>query len=758
MDLQTETTAVAPASGAATQQHRMILSCRPANHNHPTKYGQPFPVQVLPLLQEISAQEQLSVYEEWHLIPQQNQDSEDWGGRTGSEGFFKVVSSYGEPQSHSLALAVEIKDEDEGNAEEEEVEITFVSATAASGDSTTLESPSSSKTVVVVPISPDKSHEDDKFLWILEHQLDGGIQLRSMATNSCLTVGANSSSNENSENNYNHGSGSSGWTVYCPSFVPNEYDPPHEAEDEKSPAPSGRTTERPPTEEATRASTTATVTTPNDEYSSYCCDGWQLDFLSGELCYIQLGPNHNPGLLMCDNFGTLKVTNVFGGWEVWRFLETTAVCHDDYGAASGAPPLHQLLPDKETHQQEDATVTTTTPPTASRDFIRIASWTHSDLFLACNSQGKVTTTTDLWSPDTLWHVERAGLDGVSIQSVPHGRFLTLSNRGTISALTAFPGRLATFRLTAAHRQRYYLSNMARDKRISAIRSNILSRKTTLKATPNRRDCEVWHIRQLENGFIMLVSDKWEGHTLKCDGQRLTVVSENEQENANSADVSAKEDLFFSANDNRASIWRVIPSPVGNGVCILSAMDHGLALSCDEQGELVLVDRHDFSECWNLEPSMPFSLERWQIKLMVGGVVGAALLGPALAMGAAAIMGAEGVAVAGTAASGGGVAAAAVAGAETVAAASAASAAGGAALAGSTAAAAAAATVETAAAATTAGVAFGLAETTVAAATGAAIGVSATSVVVTSSKRTCKQGTSFASTASQNRPFCDWSRW
>ena len=346
---------------------------------------------------------------------------------------------------------------------------------------------------------------------------------------------------------------------------------------------------------------------------------WKLEYCTGELCYIHHQPpksqmatsfmdtmkakmTNNTSApptrrasqkLMCDNLGRVRMTNKFGGWEVWRFLH------------------------------------------AGNGQVRISSWTHQDYFLMCDIKGRVMITEDRWSDATLWKVERASLEGLSIQSTKYKRYLTRQDgNGSLSALTMFVRSMALWQFTAAHRQNYYLSSPAQDKRLSLLKNN------SIATSRHRRDCEIWELVALEHGFVMLRSQKW-GTFLKCDNQKLGVSKDPQEEVV-----------------LQSCIWKIIPSPIssrfehqggafGSGSCIVSAMDHGLAVSChSETGELRLVQQNEtISECWNLEPCMPDSLQQWQINLMVGGVIGAAVL-PVVAMGAAS-------AIAGSAAAGAG---------------------------------------------------------------------------------------------------------
>lgn len=403
---------------------------------------------------------------------------------------------------------------------------------------------------------------------------------------------------------------------------------------------------------------------------------WKLEYLTGELVYIQQSNAKN--LILCDNLGNLKTSTQFGGWEIWRFLE------------------------------------------AGNNQVRITSWTHQHKLLSCDAFGNVVTTEDRLSPATLWTVRRAPkgsiVDGVIIQSSANGRLLR-SDGKTISSAGFIDGSTTTWQLTSAHRDRYYLSSSGYDLRIS------LQKDTCLKTSEHRRDCEVWLLEKLDNGFVQLRSEKF-GRLLRYDGQGLSVtVKELPCASAGMSDswrvhpsVSG-EGLSVIAKefkDNLTTKWRIIESPTGRGVCIVSAMEPYLALSCNSKGEMEAVDHQGPYESWNLEPCMPGSLQGWQINLMIGGAVGAALLGPAVAVGVLGF-GAEGMAAAGATLM----------------------------------------VAEAGEAAAAAG--LGLAGAAAAMGTGAAVGLSATGIVVASSKRERGEGTDLRH-SDQDRPFCEWKNW
>ncbi|CAB9501309.1 expressed unknown protein [Seminavis robusta] len=399
---------------------------------------------------------------------------------------------------------------------------------------------------------------------------------------------------------------------------------------------------------------------------------WRLEFLTGELCYIQLAHFPEPGnekLLLCDNFGKVKLSNVWGGWEVWRIVE------------------------------------------AGNDRVRISSSSDDD--------------------ETLWKIRKAPkhLEGVIITSVPYGRLLRSDGGSTVTTTGFMDGVATTWQLTAAHRQRYTISHVGYDRRLSlafqtkdAIRrrsSTLLSNlmqpqpaasptsssssldepQPLLKTTKHRRDCEVWLIEDMDHGFVALRHEKHR----RC----------LQYDRAGGLGVSKEQDPQFW---DRSCFWRIVPSPANAGaVCFVSATEPFLALSCNHNGELDAVEHHGPWESWALEPCMPHSLQGWQINLMIGGAVGAALVGPVLAAG---LIGAEG--------------AAAVAGAA-------------------------------AAAETTEAVGLGLAGAAAAMGTGAAVGLSATGLatVVTNAQRRRAEGTALIMGSEEqqlDRPFCDWKSW
>jgi hypothetical protein len=395
-----------------------------------------------------------------------------------------------------------------------------------------------------------------------------------------------------------------------------------------------------------------------------CADhlNWRLDFFTGELCYLQLAST--PKLLFCDNLGRVKLSEAWGGWEVWRITE------------------------------------------AGRDRVRISSWTHHTFFLACNPHGKVRTTSQRDNDETLWRIQKApkGLEGVLITSVPYGRLLQ-SNGKSITTTGYVDGVATTWQLTAGHCQRYTISHVGYDRRLSLLKDG------QLKTTRRRRDCEVWELEPMDHGFVLIRSNKWK----RCLSH------------------SAHDGLGISDETNpqhwdRSCLWRIVDAPTGTGFCIVSAMEPFLALSCNPKGELETVDHQGPWECWQLEPFMPASLQGWQINLMIGGAVGVALVGPALACCALGAAAAETTAVA---------------------------AAGGVAVAETAAAAVAAGEV---AATTSAAVGLGLAGTAAALGTGAAVGLSATGLVVAISSRRPRGTDVKRSSGEDNRPFCDWRSW
>jgi hypothetical protein len=114
-------------------------------------------------------------------------------------------------------------------------------------------------------------------------------------------------------------------------------------------------------------------------------EAWDVEFLTGELCFIS---NLKTNLqIRCDIAGRLSLTQVAKGWEVWRFIE----------AGDGK--------------------------------VRISSWMHPNQYLASTNEGDVLTCTmtdhqqQQCNKDLLWYVQKdTSSNGVVIKSFVEHRF------------------------------------------------------------------------------------------------------------------------------------------------------------------------------------------------------------------------------------------------------------------------------------------------------------------------------------------------
>jgi hypothetical protein len=93
--------------------------------------------------------------------------------------------------------------------------------------------------------------------------------------------------------------------------------------------------------------------------------GWKLELQTGELCYIY-SPKYSDKKILCRPRGGIELSDAWGGWEVWRFVEA--------GGTKGE--------------------------------VYLTSWTHNTKILKANADGSVETTENRDDPGTRWVVYR----------------------------------------------------------------------------------------------------------------------------------------------------------------------------------------------------------------------------------------------------------------------------------------------------------------------------------------------------------------
>lgn len=314
----------------------------------------------------------------------------------------------------------------------------------------------------------------------------------------------------------------------------------------------------------------------------------QIEFLSGELCFIsspwadkQLSYNSwsfagNPCL-----YGT------WTGSEVWRFIE----------AGDGHVRIMRM---------------------------------NDKLMLSSDADGKVSTTHDssLGHNGSKWSVERAPEDqGVIIKSVLHKRYLQVESDGTISASERLQGRPSIWQISAASRQKFFLSSPAHNKKIGHEKGGNLD----CTGTDNCGESEVWEVEYYqENACVSLKStttSNKQGHGTACKFL-------NSDQNGNLYETD-------TLGDN--GLWRLEQSTTNCIDIAIVSNASGRYLSCREK------DHHLFTpfaeeigknETWNLIPILPGTIPsrgKKYLSMMGGPVIGMAVA-PPLLLGGVAIIG------------------------------------------------------------------------------------------------------------------------
>ncbi len=194
---------------------------------------------------------------------------------------------------------------------------------------------------------------------------------------------------------------------------------------------------------------------------------WELEFTSGELCFISNPVMHTQ--IRCNVFGQLSLSSVFQGWEVFRFIEV------GYG------------------------------------YVVISSWTHCHKYLSSDPDGKVFTSENRLGYWEKWRLEKAE-NGVYIISVAHpGRYMTVGREGEEPLQTTTkPTDFAKWHLDAAHGNLYYLSSTG-----SGNKLQVSSRRKGPFLSEHRRDWEEWKMERTAEGDITLWSKAHEKY-LGCN--------------------------------------------------------------------------------------------------------------------------------------------------------------------------------------------------------------------------------------------------
>lgn len=347
---------------------------------------------------------------------------------------------------------------------------------------------------------------------------------------------------------------------------------------------------------------------------------WTISFASGELLFMS-STAHDVQVL-CNPFGKVSLSSSFGGWEVWRFIET--------GDGTGS--------------------------------VYVESWTHRKKFLSSSNDGEINVSTGSERTDAdKWTIVKAPKaegeiigEGVILRSFVSGRMLgtdgkKLHANEDISASEVW-------QLHAANRGVFFLSNLRMDCRAGSRPESGKPPFGTF-TTKNRKSWEGWFVEERDDGSLTLKSNS--------HGRYLAT---NEDDR-----------IIMSQACDQGGIWWAEPSQQkdGKGIILVSDLNKRV-LACTKDGHLVTAPADDSSDIaleWHLEPCLPGSLTGLQLGalcaagavtvvcaaampfVVVGalGAVGFTSEGVAAGSTAAAMMSAEAAASGGAVAAGGVVA-------------------------------------------------------------------------------------------------------
>lgn len=328
---------------------------------------------------------------------------------------------------------------------------------------------------------------------------------------------------------------------------------------------------------------------------------WTIDFASGELLFLS-SPAHNARVI-CNPFGKVSTSKAFGGWEIWRFVET--------GDGTGS--------------------------------VYVESWTHRKKFLSASTdrEVRISTTADRTDAEK-WTVFKAPPvseaesigEGVIIRSVATGKMLGTDGKNLHVSDDISASEI--WQLDTANRGVFFLCNLSMNCRAGS-RPESSSPPFGTFTTKNRKSWEGWFVEERDDGSLTLKSNA-HGRYLATD------------ENGG---------VLMSPTAEEGGIWWAEPSQHkdGKGLVLVSGLSKRV-LSCSKGGHLVTTpaddDSSDTADEWFLEPSFPSSLTGKQLgALCAAGALTVAFAAamPFVAVGALGAVGftGEGIAAGSTAA-------------------------------------------------------------------------------------------------------------
>ena len=333
-------------------------------------------------------------------------------------------------------------------------------------------------------------------------------------------------------------------------------------------------------------------------------ESWNVEFVSGELCFMSSSPPSSssslsePKQIRCDLMGKLSLTSDKRGWEVWRFVEM--------GGGK----------------------------------VRIVSWMHSQFCIASNHEGKVSTIGIGKAEEGCdeWTVEKApeGHIGVVIKSVACARRM-LSRRdgeggGGLLTIQEFEGDCGVWQLDAAHSQVYTLASLYHKKSIGPFPY----------VTENMKQSDQLVLQMIDDeGTVRLYH--------KSNGMYLGSSIEGEVEYATMSDNDDTE--------SSTELWKMEQS--SDGGYTFSSKTHGglLSFTNDKVNPklcMVTAMTDGKREVWSINPLLPRAISSGKIKTFAIGTsvaVGTTVAMPFLMAGMLAVVPAEATLVASVMAAG-----------------------------------------------------------------------------------------------------------
>ncbi|KAL7500372.1 hypothetical protein ACHAWT_008474 [Skeletonema menzelii] len=319
-------------------------------------------------------------------------------------------------------------------------------------------------------------------------------------------------------------------------------------------------------------------------------ESWDVEFVSGELCFMSSPPSNSSEetskQIRCDLMGKLSLTTDKRGWEVWRFVEM--------GGGK----------------------------------VRIVSWMHSQFCISCNHEGKVSTIGIGKAEEGCdeWTVEKApdGHEGVVIKSVACAKRILCRHDGEgggLSTMQEFEGDCGLWHLDAAHSQVYTLTS--------------LYHKRSIGPFPYVTD----NMKQSDQFVLQMIDD--EGSVRLYHKSNGMYLGSNEEGEVEFVTLSDNDDT-----EQSAELWKMEQSI--DGGYTFSSKTHGglLSLIKDEVNPklcTVTAMTDDKREVWSINPLLPRAISSGKIKTFAIGTsvaVGTTVAMPFLMAGMLAVVPAE----------------------------------------------------------------------------------------------------------------------